>query len=125
MLRDRNVLGEPAVASVADAFPYAAAVLASRLAAVAVSAGVGEQRYHAVALADEAHIIADFFHHTGDFVPQHHARTHAATQRTAHHQLVVVTEAAGRDPHQRLVRTGQWNGQIGHRQVGRRSRAFQ
>ena len=68
MLRNGYVLGESAVAPVADALADAAAVLASCAATVALAAGVGEQRDHAVAGADSVYVGAYLFHHASDFV---------------------------------------------------------
>ena len=85
MLGEGDVFGESAVAGVADAWSAAAAVLASGAAAVALAAGVGQQRDYAVAGLDAVDAGGGFLDDAGDFVAQGYARSDAAAEDAGHY----------------------------------------
>ena len=73
-----HVLGEPAVAAVADACTLAAAVLVSAGAAVAIAASLGEDADHPVPLPQPGDLVAGLCHHARYLVAQDHAGLNAA-----------------------------------------------
>ena len=115
-------LGKAAVAGVSDAGAVGAAVLASGAAAGAVSAGGGEQADGAVAGLPAGYIVGCGWGYgydgAGDFVAQGYAGDDAPPQGAGHHQQVVVAEAGGVHPQQRLAGGGNGNGAFRHCQRG-------
>ena len=104
MLAHGDVLGEAAVRRMADTVATLTSVLSAVGAHGTLAAGVREKGGHAVSRRQPRDRHAARLHLACDFVPQDHSTLDAAPEDAAHHQVVVVAEAASRHPDKDLSR---------------------
>jgi hypothetical protein len=100
----------------ANALALPAAVLPALLAAMALTAGIGQQADHSIPRIYSPYPGSRLNYNTGNFVAQDYSRPDAPPQHPGHHQQVVVAESTGLHLNQRLSLPRGWGRNLPHGQ---------